>query len=40
MLSVGLVYVFHTEVVDAKGEGYLAAIVSNIPGVYLHGTYP
>ena len=32
MLGVGLVFVFHTEVVDAKGEGYLAADVSKEPG--------
>ena len=32
MLVVGLVCVFQTEVVDAKGEGYLAANVSKYPG--------
>ena len=31
MLGVGLVYVFHTEGVDAKGEGYFAANVSKEP---------
>ena len=31
MLGVGLVCVFHTEVVDAKGEGYLSADVSKYP---------
>ena len=32
MLGVGLVCVFHTEYVDAKGERYLAADVSKDPG--------
>ena len=32
MLGVGLVCVFHTEDVDAKGERYLAADVSKDPG--------
>ena len=32
MLGVGLVCVLHTEVVDSKGEGYLAADVSKQPG--------
>ena len=32
MLGVGLVCVFHTEVVNAKGEGYPAADVSKYPG--------
>ena len=32
MLGVGLICVFHTEVVDAKGERYLAADISKEPG--------
>ena len=32
MLGVGLVCVYHTKVVDAKGEGYLAAEVSKETG--------
>ena len=32
MLGVGLVCVFHTKVVDAKAERYLAADVSKEPG--------
>ena len=32
MLGVGLACVFHTEVVDTKGKGYLAADVSKDPG--------
>ena len=32
MLGVGLACLFHTEVVDAKGERYLAADVSKEPG--------
>ena len=32
MLGVGLVCVFHTKIVDAKGEGYLAADVSKYTG--------
>ena len=32
MLGIVLVCVFHTKVVDAKGEGYLEADVSKEPG--------
>ena len=32
MLGVGLVCVFHTKAVDAKGERYLAADMSKDPG--------
>ena len=32
MLGVGLICLFHTEVVNAKGEGYIAADVSKESG--------
>ena len=40
MLGVGLVCVFHTKVVDAKGERYLAADLNKEPGGVLSWHVP